>query len=272
MEPYSSPPSVFQDASASTWSNADPPRPRRAAGGRGLAGMGASVLICAGYVRWRDPRPMLELRHIEHLGRESRGISINFDDAPHPVITPLLLASLKRADVKATFFVIGDGLQRYPELSRRLLLEGHALANHSQNHHNLSTVERGAFDEEILRSFETIQVAHRQFGVPNPTGTTRLFRPPGGGMNRDVMKFLWRNDVTLAWWSNNVGDWARPPAWKIFNGVLAHLRGGDIILLHDAPGGYGTPQAIPGIVRKAREQGLECVLMPESVGAGAQAK
>jgi peptidoglycan/xylan/chitin deacetylase (PgdA/CDA1 family) len=69
--------------------------------------------------------------------------------------------------------------------------------------------------------------------------------------------------VTLAWWSNNVGDWARPPAWKIADGVKAHLTPGDIILLHDAPGGYGTPQAVPAIVRAARLQGLECVVMPE---------
>lgn len=209
---------------------------------------------------------MLEMRHIEHLERGSQEVSINFDDAPHPVITPLLLASLRRAEVKATFFVIGDNIKRYPELARRLLLEGHAVGNHSQNHHNLSTVERSAFDEEILRPFEGIESARRGYNVP---GQTRLFRPPGGGMDRDVMEFLWRNNITLAWWSNNVGDWARPPAWKIFDGVRAHLRAGDVILLHDAPGGFGTPQAIPGIVRAVRRQGLECVLMPEP---GAKAK
>ena len=60
-----------------------------------------------------------------------------------------------------------------------------------------------------------------------------------------------------------MGDWARPPAWKIADQVNAKLRPGDIILLHDTPGGYGTPQAIPAIVRAARRQGLKCVAMPE---------
>ena len=55
------------------------------------------------------------------------------------------------------------------------------------------------------------------------------------------MNYLWQRNITLAWWSNNVGDWARPPAWKILNTVTPHLRPGDVILLHDAPGGYGTP-------------------------------
>jgi len=236
--------------------------PRRAVWWRWLGWAGLSALIWAGYFFWRAPGPMLEMRHVEHLSRDLPEVAISFDDAPHPVTTPLLLASLKRAGVKATFFVIGDGLKRYPELARRLLLEGHALGNHSQNHHNLSTVERSAFDEEVLHSFGSIAAARRLSGIPNLPPQTRLFRPPGGGMDRDVMEFLWRNKVTLAWWSNNVGDWARPPAWKILSGVTAHLRPGDIILLHDGSGGYGTPQAVPTIVRQAHDQGLQCVLLP----------
>lgn len=221
------------------------------------------ALVVGAWNLWRPPGPMLGLEHREHMSnmeRYARTVSLNFDDAPHPVITPLLLASLKRANVKASFFVIGDGLQRYPELARRILLDGHALANHSQNHHNLSTVPREAFDVEIMTAFKTIESTLRQNGM---SGTTRLFRPPGGGLDRDVMHFLWKNNVKLAWWSNNVGDWARPPGWKIVGGVTARLQPGDIILLHDAPGGYGTPQALPAIVRAARKQGLEFVPMPE---------
>ncbi len=250
---------------ASTWPGSAPVEaaPRRAVWWRWVAWLGLSGLIWAGYFSWRPPQPMLEMRHIEHLSRDMPEVAITFDDAPHPVITPLLLASLRRAGVKATFFVIGQGLKRYPELARRLLLEGHELGNHSQNHHNLSTVERSAFAEEVLHPFGGIADVRRLSGAENLTPQTRLFRPPGGGMDRDVMEFLWRNKLTLAWWSNNVGDWARPPAWKIFNGVEAHMRPGDIILLHDGLGAYGTAQAIPIIVREAHDQGLQCVLMPQ---------
>jgi peptidoglycan/xylan/chitin deacetylase (PgdA/CDA1 family) len=76
---------------------------------------------------------------------------------------------------------------------------------------------------------------------------------------------LYKRHATLAWWSLNPGDWARPPAWKIASQVEAQLRAGHIILLHDA--GTGTPQALFSIVRAARRQKLKFVPMPEK-GAG----
>ncbi len=211
------------------------------------------------YFFWRPPGPMLGLRHEEHLGRGSKSIAITFDDGPHPLTTPLLLASLKRAQVRATFFCIGGNLRLYPELAHRLVEDGHELANHSEPHHNLTTVSPADFPAHIKAGFSAIEAVEAQAGHKGPT--TRLFRPPGGGLNRAAMDYLYRNDYTLAWWSNNVGDWTCPPAWRIADGVKAHLEPGDIILLHD--GGTGTPQAIPAIIKTARERGLRTVLMPE---------
>ena len=94
----------------------------------------------------------------------------------------------------------------------------------------------------------------------NPSKTT-LFRPPGGGLDRAEMTYLYNRGYTLAWWSNNVGDWTCPPAWKIADGVKANLRPGDVLLLHD--GGTGTPQAIGSIVKEAHRRGLKFVLMDE---------
>lgn len=219
-----------------------------------------TLAIWAAYFVWRPPAPMLFLRHTEHMGRDTPAVSLNFDDAPHPLMTPLLLAALRRSNAKATFFVIGDSLKRYPELSRRIVQEGHALANHSQNHHNLSRQPAEIFKSEIEPCFAGIRRAYAEAGVPM---TTQLFRPPGGGMNRALMQYVYEHNLELAWWSNNMGDWARPPAWKIADQVKANLHSGDIILLHDTPGGYGTPQAIPAIVRAAKRQGLQCVTMPE---------
>ncbi len=208
---------------------------------------------------WRPPAPMLGLRHEEHLGRDSKDIAITFDDAPHPLTTPLLLASLKRADVRATFFCIGGNLRLYPELAHRMVEEGHSLGNHSEPHHNLTTVDPKDFSHHVDEGFAAI--ARVDAGAGKKSATTRLFRPPGGGLNRAAMQYLYSHDYTLAWWSNNVGDWTCPPAWKIASSVKAHLEPGDIILLHD--GGTGTPQALPSIVKAAREKGLRTILMPE---------
>lgn len=215
------------------------------------------VAASALYYWWRPPAPMLGLRHIEHMGRESNEIALTFDDGPHPLSTPLLLASLEKCDARGSFFIVGEGLRLYPELAHRIVAEGHVLENHSGPHHNLTTVDASQFDSHISAPFAAIEKVEQEAGFERQT---RLFRPPGGGLDRRAMSYLYRKGITLAWWSNNVGDWTCPPAWKIASEVKANLKGGDIILLHD--GGTGTPQAVPAIIEAARDRGLEVVLMP----------
>ncbi len=216
-------------------------------------------LSLAAYALWRPPAPMLWLKNKVHLGRDTNEISLTLDDSPHPLTTPLLLASLQHAEVKATFFSVGENLKLYPELAHRIVAEGHALGNHSQPHHNLTTVDPRDFPLHIDAGFATIDKVEKNAGSQ---ARTTLFRPPGGGLNREAMNYLYNHDYTLAWWSNNVGDWTCPPAWKIADGVKANLRPGDILLLHD--GGTGTPQAIGAIVQEARKRGLKFVLMDQA--------
>ena len=223
-----------------------------------LAFLVSTLAVWALYFGWRPPLPMLFLKHQEHLGHDSRQISLTLDDSPHPLTTPLLLASLEHSRVKASFFSVGEGLRIYPELAHRIVSEGHRLANHSQPHHNLTLVDPIFYPQHIDAAYYAIEKVGQDAGIPQKT---RLFRPPGGGLNRAAMDYLYRRGDTLAWWSNNVGDWTCPPAWKIADGVIANLKPGDILLLHD--GGTGTPQAIPAIVKAARAQDLEFVVMPE---------
>lgn len=213
-----------------------------------------TVAIWLGYFTWRPPAPMLGLRAITFMPPETNQVSLTFDDGPHPLTTPLLLGALKRADVKATFFVVGDGMMLYPQLAQRIRQEGHTLANHSQNHINLT---------KVTSADHPVEIDHGFAAIARTGANTRLFRPPGGGLDRGAMDYLYRNNVTLAWWSNNVGDWAPLPAWKIAHHVNTTLRPGDIVLMHDA--GTSTPQAIPYIVREARKRGLKFVPMPETV-------
>lgn len=213
-------------------------------------------LSVAAYALWRPPAPMLWMKSTVHLGRDTNKIALTLDDSPHPLTTPLLLASLDHAGVKATFFSVGENLKFYPELAHRIVTEGHALGNHSQPHHNLTTVAPRDFARHIDAGFNTINAVEKAAGS---AAHTTLFRPPGGGLDRNAMDYLYQRDYTLAWWSNNVGDWTCPPAWKIADGVKANMRAGDVLLLHD--GGTGTPQAIGSIVQEARKRGLEFVLM-----------
>lgn len=212
----------------------------------------AAAVAWGGYFAWRPPAPMLFMAHVEHV--DPGHLWLTFDDGPHPLTTPLLLAVLRRAGVHATFFCIGDGVRLYPELTRRIAAEGHQLANHSESHHNLTTIPPGEFPAQIDACFANIQHASWDAGKP---AYTKLFRPPGGGLNRAAMQYLYSHHDALGWWSNNVGDWTCPPTWKISLGVKANMRSGDIILLHD--GGTGTPQAIPDIVKAAHARGFQFI-------------
>ena len=216
-----------------------------------------SGLALAAYALWRPPAPMLWLKNTVHLGRDSDQIALTFDDSPHPLTTPLLLASLDHAHVKATFFSVGENLKLYPELAHRIVAQGHALGNHSQPHHNLTTVNPRDYPRHVDDGFATIAAVEKNAG--GASSDTTLFRPPGGGLNRDEMDYLYRRGYTLAWWSNNVGDWTCPPAWKIADGVKAGMRPGDVLLLHD--GGTGTPQSLDSIVKEARRRDLKFVLL-----------
>jgi len=211
------------------------------------------VLIWTSYFWWRPPQLLLGVTHVEHLDPRSQTVALTFDDAPHPLTTPMLLASLHNADVKATFFAVGDNLEMYPQLAHDIISNGHKLANHSQNHHNLTTLTTTEQGPEMEECFEVI----RKLG-----GNTHLFRPPGGGLDWRALRYMHQHQITLAWWSNNVGDWAPMPAWAIVRHFRQTLRAGDIVLLHDA--GTSTPQALPTIVREARAKGWRFVLMPEN--------
>jgi peptidoglycan/xylan/chitin deacetylase (PgdA/CDA1 family) len=219
---------------------------------RSIAFVFVTAAIWGTYFWWRPPAPLLGLKCITRLPAESNQVVLTFDDGPHPLTTPLLLAALRRANVKATFFAVGEGLEHYPQLAARILQEGHHLGNHSENHRNLTRIPPEEFSTEVDEGFNAIARTGQ---------TTHLFRPPGGGLNHAAIAYLYRNGDTLGWWSNNVGDWAPQPAWKIVYEVLGGLRSGDILLLHDA--GTSTPQALPAIVREARKRGLEFVPMPE---------
>lgn len=213
----------------------------------------ATTFVWGVYFWWRPPGPLLGLRVVNHMPEDSNKIALTFDDGPHPLTTPLLLASLRRANVKATFFVVGEGMKQYPQLALRIKQEGHSFGNHSQNHHNLTRLSPDEYPVEVDDGFSAITGIGAQ---------SSLFRPPGGGLNHATIDYLYRDSKTLGWWSNNVGDWMPMEAWRIALHMNASMRSGDIVLMHDA--GTSTAQALPVIVREARKRGLEFVPMPEA--------
>ncbi len=158
--------------------------------------------------------------------KTKKQFTLTFDDGPDPVNTPLLLDLLKKANVSATFFCIGEKLEKHPEVAAGIFKEGHIIGNHSYSHTNrfpLKSVKQ--IRGEILKTREIIE---------NITGQPNIFfRPPFGVTNPRIARATKGLGFTITGWSLRSFDLSGNKSDKIASRVISKLRGGDIILLHD---------------------------------------
>jgi peptidoglycan-N-acetylglucosamine deacetylase len=154
---------------------------------------------------------------------------LTFDDGPSGEWTPQVLATLKRYDAKATFFQLGRARRAYPRLARRIKAGGHAIANHTTTHRDLTTISNGAIRWEVRN------------GPSSP-----CFRPPYGAINERVRNVLRSEGVRrIVLWDIDTLDWTRPGAHRIARRVVKAARPGKIVLLHD--GGADRSQTVDAL-------------------------
>lgn len=160
-----------------------------------------------------------------HSG-ESAGVAITIDDGPDPDVTPQVLAQLAEHRAQATFFCVGERVERYADLAREIVSRGHCVENHSQRHrHNFSLMGPRGMSAEISRAQDSIQTA---------TGTSpRFFRAPAGLRNPFLDPVLTRLQLRLASWTRRGFDTVNANADAVYRRLANPLQGGDILLLHD---------------------------------------
>jgi peptidoglycan/xylan/chitin deacetylase (PgdA/CDA1 family) len=150
-------------------------------------------------------------------------VALTFDDGPHPASTPQVLQLLERYNAKATFFLVGAAARRSQELVRQIAEAGHAIGNHSWDHTSFDTIGG-------VRRRRQMQACQR---IIAPYGL-RLFRPPYGhqtvGSHLDAALLGFK----VIAWSLSVADWSDPDAERMARRLIASVRPGSIVLLHDA--------------------------------------
>jgi peptidoglycan/xylan/chitin deacetylase (PgdA/CDA1 family) len=109
-------------------------------------------------------------------GRDKRAIYLTFDDGPHPVVTPYVLDVLKNNNIKATFFCVGNNVEKYPEVYRQILEEGHQVGNHTMFHENGTKTPRKAYTDSVEKAATVIE--------------SELFRPPYGKLTPFQFKYI----------------------------------------------------------------------------------
>lgn len=172
--------------------------------------------------------------------------ALTFDDAPHPLYAPLLLDSLRRAGVKATFFVVGRNAEVYPYFVQDMVREGHEIANHTYHHVRLNGADENTIRNEIAQASEVIEHLTNK--------PLRFFRPPGGRFSLAVLKVVEEMNLTVAFWTDDPGDFNNLGDQPLEAKLLSRLRAGGIVLLHDNV--LQTLQILPSFLRLAKQEGI----------------
>lgn len=153
-------------------------------------------------------------------------LALTFDDGPDEVFTPQILDILKKYNVKATFFVMGEKVQYNKKIIKREFDEGHEIGNHTYTHINVSK-----------QSYNTIlkEITNTQEAIKSVTGTQpKVFRPPYRAVSRDMCKIIKDKDMNIVLWSYvDAKDWQSPGAYSIVKSIEDGVQNGCIILLHD---------------------------------------
>ncbi|WP_432666705.1 polysaccharide deacetylase family protein [Wukongibacter baidiensis] len=149
-------------------------------------------------------------------------IALTFDDGPHPSYTALILDELKKRNAVATFFVLGNRVQYYPELLSRIVAEGSEIGNHTWNHKQLTRVS----PEEIRKQLNDTQEVIKNTVGFYPT----IMRPPYGSVDSRVRKEI---NMPIILWSVDTEDWKSKDREKIVAHILSKSKNGDITLQHD---------------------------------------
>lgn len=156
----------------------------------------------------------------------SKAIALTFDDGPDPVWTPKVLEVLRRYNVKATFFCIGDKVEKHPQLVKMLIEEGHIVGNHTYYHTSFFPLL------STKKMVDELQLCNE--ALTNITGEPiTLFRPPFGVTNPTVGAAVRRLGYKVIGWSIRSFDTVKSEREKVLKRILKKAHAGGIILMHD---------------------------------------
>lgn len=208
-------------------------------------------------------RPRAPLHSYNRIQTTRPVVALTFDDGPHPQLTPKLLDLLKERNIRATFYVIGRNVEAYPEITRRIVEEGHEIGNHSFSHPALSKVGAARVKSEIERTNAAIRQA---------TGVLpRTMRPPYGATNAALNRRLREEfDLPVILWSVDPQDWKYRNSTRVSSHIIEHSQPGDIILAHDIH--PSTIDAMPRALDALLARGLQFVTVSELLEMGQEAE
>ena len=169
-------------------------------------------------------------RHIWSIPNKEKAVYLTFDDGPTPEITEWVLAELKKHEAKATFFCIGNNIEKHPSIFSKILQEGHAIGNHTFNHLNGWKTDKTAYVQNALQCAKAIEAFAYK---------SKLFRPPYGKIKPSQAKALRDKGYQVIMWDVLSADFDQQISpEQCLENVMRNVGSGSIIVFHDSVKAY----------------------------------
>jgi peptidoglycan/xylan/chitin deacetylase (PgdA/CDA1 family) len=155
-------------------------------------------------------------------------IYLTFDDGPVPDFTPWVLETLKTYNAKATFFCVGENIERYPHIFEQVIKDGHSVGNHTFNHLQGWKTSTEKYIKNILKAESYFK------DIPQNQGT-KLFRPPHGRLTPNQGRILRKKGYKIVMWDVLSGDFDQSLSKEqCLEHTLNHINSGSIVVFHDS--------------------------------------
>ncbi|WP_226670946.1 polysaccharide deacetylase family protein [Metabacillus litoralis] len=195
---------------------------------------------------------------INEIPTANKLVAFTFDDGPNPIYTTQILDIFKKANGKATFFMIGESINKYPEIVKKAIDQGHEIGNHTNTHPKLSQLSSA----ECLMEIELNEKSIEEIVGEKPV----VFRPPYFDYNEETISIIMQKEYSAIIGALNIEakDWEQPGVDHILEKSRECVRNGSILLFHDGFGDRSqTVEAVRILVSELISQGYQLVTVSE---------
>ncbi len=189
------------------------------------------------------------------LNPAEKTVYLTFDDGPNPRVTPFILKELEKYDAKATFFCVGENVEKYPDLFQEIFNRGHAIGNHTHNHLKGWKTKTEEYVNNVVEAKKHIP--------------SLLFRPPYGKMKNKQLKALKKEipGIKIIMWDILSGDFdTEKQPQSCLQEVLFKFRSGSIIVFHDSDKAWERMSyVLPRALEHFKKKGYKVALLPKNL-------